>query len=163
GYRVLRVDSFEFGIFREGDRLVAYENNCPHDGGPVCQGKVIPRVEEELASDQRSRGLRFSKKKRNIVCPWHGWEFDIDTSRAGPRNSRWGGGVLGCRQTGFMPAPPRDGGQSGPPRRGLGGQRARPGRVGGAKPPPCLCPRSDDTQSDFPPPSRHDYFPSRAQ
>ena len=49
GYRVLRVDSFEFGIFREGDRLVAYENHCPHDGGPACQGKVIPRVEEELA------------------------------------------------------------------------------------------------------------------
>ena len=77
GYRVLRVDAFEFGIFRQGDRLVAYENHCPHDGGPVCQGKVIPRVEEELAADQTSRGLRFSKK-RNIVCPWHGWEFDIE-------------------------------------------------------------------------------------
>ena len=76
-YRVLRVDAFEFGIFRQGDRLVAYENHCPHDGGPVCQGKVIPRVEEELAPDQTSRGLRFSKKQ-NIVCPWHGWEFDIE-------------------------------------------------------------------------------------
>ena len=80
GYRVLRVDTFEFGIFREGDHLVAYENHCPHDGGPVCQGKVIPRVEEELAPDQTSRGLRFSKK-RNIVCPWHGWEFDIESGR----------------------------------------------------------------------------------
>ena len=76
-YRVLKVDSFEFGIFRQGDRLIAYENHCPHDGGPVCQGKVIPRVEEELAPDQTSRGLRFSKKQ-NIVCPWHGWEFDIE-------------------------------------------------------------------------------------
>ena len=80
GYRVLRVDSFEFGIFRQGDRLLAYENQCPHDGGPVCQGKVIPRVEEELAPDQTSRGLRFAKS-RNIVCPWHGWEFDIETGR----------------------------------------------------------------------------------
>src|ERR1700674_140298 len=66
GYRVLRVDDFEFGIFRQG--------------GPVCQGKVSPRVEEELASDQTSRGLRFSDR-RNIVCPWHGWEFDIETGR----------------------------------------------------------------------------------
>ena len=79
-YRVLKVDSFEFGIFRQGDRLIAYENHCPHDGGPVCQGKVIPRVEEELAPDQTSRGLRFSKKQ-NIVCPWHGWEFDIESGR----------------------------------------------------------------------------------
>ena len=76
GYRVLRVDTFEFGVFRQGDRVVAYENYCPHDGGPVCQGKVIPRVEEELGPDQTSRGLRFSDK-RNIVCPWHGWEFDM--------------------------------------------------------------------------------------
>jgi nitrite reductase/ring-hydroxylating ferredoxin subunit len=79
-YRVLRVDTFEVGIFRQGERLMAYENYCPHDGGPVCQGKVIPRVEEELAADQTSRGLKFSSKK-NIVCPWHGWEFDIESGR----------------------------------------------------------------------------------
>jgi nitrite reductase (NADH) small subunit len=80
GYRVLKVDDFEFGVFRQNGRLTAYENHCPHDGGPVCQGKVIPRVEEELAPDQTSRGLRFSERK-NIVCPWHGWEFDIATGR----------------------------------------------------------------------------------
>ncbi len=87
GYRVLRVDAFEFGIFRQGDRLVAYENHCPHDGGPVCQGKVIPRVEEELAPDQTSRGLRFSER-HNIVCPWHGWEFDIEFIRPALRGSQ---------------------------------------------------------------------------
>jgi nitrite reductase/ring-hydroxylating ferredoxin subunit len=42
---------------------------------------VIPRVTEELAPDQTSRGLRFSDR-RNIVCPWHGWEFDIETGQA---------------------------------------------------------------------------------
>jgi hypothetical protein len=42
----------------------------PPGGGPVCQGKVIPRVEEELARSNR-RSLRFIKSN-NIVCPWHG-------------------------------------------------------------------------------------------
>ena len=84
GYRVLRVDDFEFGIFRQGDRLLAYENYCPHDGGPVCQGKVIPRVEEELAADRTSRGLRFSSEQRNIVCPWHGWEYKLLTGECAP-------------------------------------------------------------------------------
>jgi nitrite reductase/ring-hydroxylating ferredoxin subunit len=79
-YRVLRVDTFEFGIFRQGDRLLAYENQCPHDGGPVCQGKIIPRVEEEIAPDKTSKGLKFSSR-RNVVCPWHGWEFDLETGR----------------------------------------------------------------------------------
>src|SRR3982074_3346961 len=76
GYRVLRVDTFEFGVFRQGDRVVAYENHCPHDGGPVCQGKVIPRVEEELGPDQTSPGRRGNSTSspgataatRNIAC-----------------------------------------------------------------------------------------------
>lgn len=79
-YRIWRIDSFEFGVFRHGDRLVAYENRCPHDGGPVCQGKIINRVEEDIGPDQKSRGMRFSDR-RNIICPWHGWEFDIETGR----------------------------------------------------------------------------------
>jgi nitrite reductase/ring-hydroxylating ferredoxin subunit len=80
-HRVLRVENFEFGVFRQGDRLVAYENQCPHDGGPVCQGKIIPKVEEQLGPDKTSKGLKFSSKQRNLVCPWHGWEFDVETGR----------------------------------------------------------------------------------
>ena len=30
--------------------------------------------------DQTSRGLRFTKD-RHVVCPWHGYEFDLDTGR----------------------------------------------------------------------------------
>ena len=103
GYRVLRVDTFEFGVFRQGDRVVAYENYCPHDGGPVCQGKVIPRVEEELGPDQTSRGLRFSDK-RNIVCPWHGWEFDIESAAATAAipNIACGRSTCGCATTASM-------------------------------------------------------------
>ena len=59
GYRVLRVDSFEFGVFRQGDRVVAYENYCPHDGGPVCQGKVIPRDAPYLLERLPHRLLRL--------------------------------------------------------------------------------------------------------
>ena len=102
GYRVLRVDTFEFGVFRQGDRVVAYENYCPHDGGPVCQGKVIPRVEEELGPDQTSRGLRFSDK-RNIVCPWHGWEFDINpAATAAIPNIAYSQSTCGCATTTSM-------------------------------------------------------------
>jgi nitrite reductase/ring-hydroxylating ferredoxin subunit len=77
-YRVYAVDDFEVGIFRVGDRVVAYRNVCPHAGGPVCQGKIFHRIEEALAPDMKSLGLRHSKR-RNVVCPWHGYEFDIET------------------------------------------------------------------------------------
>ena len=80
-YRVLAVGELEVGIFRLGERFVAYENRCPHYGGPVCQGRLFNRVEEIIMPDQTSRGLRFSSSRRNIVCPWHGWEFDLETGR----------------------------------------------------------------------------------
>ena len=76
--RIYSLDTIEVGIFRLGDRVIAYENVCPHAGGPVCQGKIFNRVEEVLAADMKSRGLRFSND-RHVVCPWHGYEFNIET------------------------------------------------------------------------------------
>src|ERR1700682_1747474 len=69
------------GVFHVGGRFIAYENVCPHMGGPVCQGIILPRVEEDIASDRKALGLSFSKSQTNIVCPWHGYEFDLATGR----------------------------------------------------------------------------------
>jgi len=78
-YRVFSVDeALEVGIFRTGSKVLAYENVCPHAGGPVCQGKIFQKVEEVRTSDKKSAGLRFGKQ-RHIVCPWHGYEFDLAT------------------------------------------------------------------------------------
>lgn len=77
-HKVFATGKREVGVFRIGERLFAWENHCPHAGGPICQGKIFPRVEEGLDEDKKSLGLRFSPRK-NIVCPWHGYEFDIET------------------------------------------------------------------------------------
>ena len=77
-HRILAVGALEVGIFRRGKKLYAYENRCPHYGGPVCQGKIFHRVVETLASDQSSTGLKFAKDE-NLVCPWHGYEFNLVT------------------------------------------------------------------------------------
>ena len=62
-------------------KFTAYENVCPHMGGPVCQGKIIARVQELVAADKTSLGLSFSKDQTNVACPWHGYEFDISTGQ----------------------------------------------------------------------------------
>ena len=79
-HRVFLVGTFEVGVFRQGDRVLAWENRCPHAGGPVCQGRIYRKVEEVLAPDRTSLGLRFTQTPQ-IVCPWHGYEFDIATGR----------------------------------------------------------------------------------
>jgi nitrite reductase/ring-hydroxylating ferredoxin subunit len=76
--RVVAVGGLEIGIFRLGEKIVAYKNECPHYGGPVCQGHIFNQTEELIGADGTSQGLRFSET-RNIVCPWHGYEFSLDT------------------------------------------------------------------------------------
>lgn len=79
-HRIFAVGELEVGVFRLGERFVAYENRCPHHGGPVCQGRLFNGVEEIIMPDKTSRGMRFSKD-RHVVCPWHGYEFNLDTGR----------------------------------------------------------------------------------
>jgi nitrite reductase/ring-hydroxylating ferredoxin subunit len=81
GRKVVEVDGVAIGVFCRNGAFTAYENVCPHMGGPVCQGKIIARVEELVAEDKTSLGFSFSKEQTNIVCPWHGYEFDISTGR----------------------------------------------------------------------------------
>jgi nitrite reductase/ring-hydroxylating ferredoxin subunit len=81
GRKLIESGGLEVGIFRLGNDVFAYENVCPHIGGPACQGKIIAKVEELIAEDRTSLGMAFSKTVMNIVCPWHAFEFDIRTGR----------------------------------------------------------------------------------
>ena len=66
GRKVIVVDGLEIGVFRVNGRFHAYHNRCVHQGGPVCQGEIIPKVEENLAQDRTSRGLKFSEEHVHI-------------------------------------------------------------------------------------------------
>jgi nitrite reductase/ring-hydroxylating ferredoxin subunit len=87
--RIIAREGLEIGVFRIDDAFYAYENNCVHQGGPICQGKILGRVVEIIADDKTSRGLRFSDDDIHIVCPWHGYEYNLKTGRhPGDRNVR---------------------------------------------------------------------------
>ena len=81
GRKLIESGGVEVGVFKLGGEFFAYENVCPHIGGPACQGKIIAKVEESVQPDRTSTGMEFSKTKMNVVCPWHGFEFDIRTGR----------------------------------------------------------------------------------
>ncbi len=79
GRLVVDIGDKTIGIFRVEGKLYAWENTCPHQGGPVCQGKIIPPVTEVIESGGESRGFTFDESGLHIVCPWHGFEYDIRT------------------------------------------------------------------------------------
>ena len=87
GRKIVGFEGFEVAVFRLDGEFFAWLNLCPHMGGPVCQGKMIAKVEEIIAEDRTSMGMAFSKTRMHIVCPWHGFEFDIRTGTH-PGNAR---------------------------------------------------------------------------
>lgn len=80
GRLLLKCGGAEIGIFRNGGKLYAWHNECAHRGGPVCQGRIMQRVIEPVASDGTARTLEYHEDT-HIVCPWHGYEFNIKTGR----------------------------------------------------------------------------------
>jgi nitrite reductase/ring-hydroxylating ferredoxin subunit len=81
GRKVVDIEGSEVGVFRLGSDFFAYYNICPHLDGPACQGKILPCATEDVQPDRTSAGRVFSKTQINVVCPWHGFEFDIRTGR----------------------------------------------------------------------------------
>ena len=69
----------EIGVYRVKGRLYAYQNLCAHQGGPACEGLLMAKVEEVIAEDKTYHGMRFNHDEMHIVCPWHGWEYDLET------------------------------------------------------------------------------------
>jgi nitrite reductase (NADH) small subunit len=75
--RIVVVAGIEVGIFNLDGRLVAYRNYCPHQGAPVCLGRIggAPLPSEPAT-------YIFGLENRVLRCPWHGWEFDLSTGHA---------------------------------------------------------------------------------
>jgi nitrite reductase (NADH) small subunit len=77
--KVISCDGTEVGIFMVDGELHAWFNHCSHMRGPVCQGRIFKRVLEPVAEDRTVGNLAFSEEHTHIVCPWHGYEFDLKT------------------------------------------------------------------------------------
>lgn len=88
GRKLISVDGLEIGVFHVRGKFYAWKNRCPHQGGPVCQGRTFNLVEEVVDATNCSHGRTYNEEKLNIVCPWHGAEFDIETGR-GVGGSLW--------------------------------------------------------------------------
>jgi nitrite reductase/ring-hydroxylating ferredoxin subunit len=75
--RIVRVGGREIGVFRVDDRFFAVRNRCPHQGGPLCRGRVFPRILSDAPGD-----FRLGDGAPLVVCPWHGWQYDMETGQS---------------------------------------------------------------------------------
>jgi 3-phenylpropionate/trans-cinnamate dioxygenase ferredoxin subunit len=88
--RIVEVGGRSIGVFRVGERFYGIRNRCPHQGGPLCLGHVLGDAVADTPGD-----ARISDDPLRIACPWHGWEYDLDSGQ-----SFMGGAMAGVRSYG---------------------------------------------------------------
>ncbi len=79
---LLEAGGRTIGIFLVRGAFLAYESSCPHSGGPVCEGQIRPAVRGVVDELGRLVAERSEPARPRLACPWHGWEFDLETGKA---------------------------------------------------------------------------------
>ena len=77
GVRVVQTDVAEIGIFHRNGRYYAYQNLCPHQGGPACEGVQMPQVVDVIGDGGMYLGQTYDQNDIHIICPWHSYEFHL--------------------------------------------------------------------------------------
>jgi 3-phenylpropionate/trans-cinnamate dioxygenase ferredoxin subunit len=75
--RVAEIAGRSIGVFNVDGQFYAIRNRCPHQGGPLCQGRLLAALD----SDGPGR-YRYDEGRHLVECPWHGWEFDLATGQS---------------------------------------------------------------------------------
>jgi nitrite reductase/ring-hydroxylating ferredoxin subunit len=75
--KIVEVEGRSIGVFNVGGRYHALRNTCPHQGAPLCLGTVTG-----TAAPSKPGEYAWVREGEILVCPWHGWEFDITTGRS---------------------------------------------------------------------------------
>ena len=83
---VVQVEGREVGIFNVEGEYFAYTNWCAHQGGPCCEGSLTGTMDASFDRESLEVSLDWSEDNDILNCPWHGWEYEIDTGECLSRN-----------------------------------------------------------------------------
>jgi nitrite reductase (NADH) small subunit len=75
--KLVELNGREVGVIRlHNGELRAVMNRCPHKGAPICRG-IVGGVWDSTGPGQ----LTLDEGRDVLVCPWHGFAFDLKTGR----------------------------------------------------------------------------------
>ena len=75
--KIIEVEGRSIGVFNIKNSLYAVRNSCPHQGAPLCLGKV-----KGTMKSSKPHTYNYVMDEQVLVCPWHCWEFDITNGRS---------------------------------------------------------------------------------
>jgi len=76
--KIVDVAGRQIGVFNIDGELFALLNRCPHQGGPLCEGRLAGQIEVAAPGE----AFRYTRAGEILRCPWHSWEYDIRTGQS---------------------------------------------------------------------------------
>jgi 3-phenylpropionate/trans-cinnamate dioxygenase ferredoxin subunit len=64
-------------VFNVAGQLRALKSACPHQGGDLAEGTVVRSVTADGPG-----AYAVDAERVMVKCPWHGWEFDLETGQS---------------------------------------------------------------------------------
>jgi len=74
----IEVEQRALVVVRKEDAIYALRDTCPHQGAHFSGGHLTGRV----LPCQPGAEICIEDTRELVVCPWHGWEFDLRTGRS---------------------------------------------------------------------------------
>lgn len=74
--KIVTVGGRSIGVFNIRGQFYALRNRCPHQGAPLCLGRV-----KGTTLSSKPYEYVYGRDQEILQCPWHGWEFEIATGR----------------------------------------------------------------------------------
>jgi len=74
---IVQIGRGSIGVFNANGNYYALRNSCPHQGAPLCVGRLTGTT---LPSQPGN--YHYGREGEILACPWHGWEFDVTTGKS---------------------------------------------------------------------------------
>ncbi|HKH10271.1 MAG TPA: Rieske 2Fe-2S domain-containing protein [Rubrobacter sp.] len=76
-HKVVSVGRREIGVFNINGEFYGLPNVCPHQTGPLCEGK--PALGTLVANAEGDWKFEWVHEGEIVACPWHGLEYHVPT------------------------------------------------------------------------------------
>ena len=78
-HKVVSVGRRKIGVFNINGEFYGLPNVCPHQTGPLCEGK--PALGTLVANAEGDWKFEWVHDGEIVACPWHGLEYHVPTGR----------------------------------------------------------------------------------
>lgn len=73
---IVEIEQREIAVIYSNDEYHALLNFCVHQGAPVCEGTLTGALAQNMEDE-----FYWDCQDELLTCPWHAWEFDIETGK----------------------------------------------------------------------------------